>query len=41
MHSGRIGRLAAVTGAVLLTGACTQVTGVAGVGAVSPATPPA
>ncbi|PZG18887.1 peptidase M23 [Nonomuraea aridisoli] len=41
MQSGRIGRLAAVAGAVLLTGACTQATGVAGVGATSPATPPA
>lgn len=40
MHSGRIGRLAALTGAVLLTGACSQVTGVAGVGATSPVTAP-
>lgn len=33
MRSGHIGRWAAVTGAVLLTGACTQATGLAGIGA--------
>lgn len=40
MRSGLVGRWAAVTGAVLLTGACTQVTGLVGVGAGSPATAP-
>ncbi|AQZ70831.1 peptidase M23 [[Actinomadura] parvosata subsp. kistnae] len=40
MRSGLVGRWAAVTGAVLLTGACTQATGLAGVGATSPTTPP-
>lgn len=38
MRSGLIGRWAAVMGAVLLTGACTQATGLAGVGAGSPST---
>jgi peptidoglycan LD-endopeptidase LytH len=41
MRSGHIGRWAAVTGAVLLTGACAQATGVAGVSAQSPSTAPA
>ena len=41
MRSGLIGRWAAVTGAVLLTGACTQATGLAGVGVGRSATPPA
>ncbi|TYB66123.1 M23 family metallopeptidase [Nonomuraea sp. PA05] len=40
MRSGLVGRWAAVTGAVLLTGACTQATGLAGVGATSPSTAP-
>ncbi|MEV4177899.1 M23 family metallopeptidase [Nonomuraea sp. NPDC049709] len=40
MRSGHIGRWAAVTGAVLLTGACTQTTGLAGVSAGSPTTAP-
>ena len=41
MQSGHIGRWAAVVGAVLLTGACAQATGVAGVSAQSPSTAPA
>jgi murein DD-endopeptidase MepM/ murein hydrolase activator NlpD len=40
MRSGHLGRWAAVTGALLLTGACTQATGLAGVSATSPSTPP-
>ncbi|MFG1702556.1 M23 family metallopeptidase [Nonomuraea sp. M3C6] len=40
MRSGLIGRWAAVTGALLLTGACTQATGLAGVSARSPSTAP-
>ncbi|SDH00610.1 M23 family metallopeptidase [Nonomuraea jiangxiensis] len=41
MRTGLIGRWAAVTGAVLVTGACSQVSGLAGVGATSPASIPA
>ncbi|MEU1725919.1 M23 family metallopeptidase [Actinomadura sp. ATCC 39365] len=41
MHSGHIVRWAIVAGAVLLTGACAQATGVAGVSAQSPSTAPA
>ncbi|MGN9837855.1 peptidoglycan DD-metalloendopeptidase family protein [Nonomuraea sp. H19] len=40
MRSGHLGRWAAVTGAVLLTGACSQVTGLAGVSATAPSTAP-
>ena len=40
MQSGHIGRWAAVIGALLLTGACTQATGLAGVSAKSPSTAP-
>ncbi|MGI5282612.1 M23 family metallopeptidase [Nonomuraea polychroma] len=39
MRSGHVGRWAAVAGALLLTGACTQATGLAGVSAQSPSTP--
>ncbi|WP_188190143.1 M23 family metallopeptidase [Nonomuraea sp. SYSU D8015] len=39
MRSGHLGRWAAVTGALLLTGACSQATGLAGVSAASPTTP--
>lgn len=38
MRSGHLGRWAAVTGALLMTGACTQATGLAGVSAASPTT---
>jgi hypothetical protein len=38
MRSGHIGQWAAVAGALLLTGACTQATGLAGVSASSPST---
>ncbi|GGT39437.1 M23 family metallopeptidase [Nonomuraea spiralis] len=41
MQSGHFVRWAAVVGAVLLTGACAQATGVAGVSAQSPSTAPA
>ncbi|MDX3105113.1 M23 family metallopeptidase [Nonomuraea angiospora] len=41
MRTGHLGRWAAVTAALLLTGACSQVTGLAGVNATSPSTPPA
>ncbi|NUW40295.1 M23 family metallopeptidase [Nonomuraea rhodomycinica] len=40
MRSGLLGRWAAVAGALLLTGACAQSTGVAGVSAQSPETVP-
>ncbi|MGA5758129.1 M23 family metallopeptidase [Nonomuraea bangladeshensis] len=40
MRSGHLGRWAAVAGAVLLTGACSQATGLAGVSAKSPTTAP-
>ncbi|MEV0380268.1 M23 family metallopeptidase [Nonomuraea sp. NPDC050643] len=40
MQSGHIGRWVAVVGALLLTGACTQATGLAGVSAKSPSTAP-
>ncbi|WP_433440153.1 M23 family metallopeptidase [Nonomuraea sp. CA-141351] len=40
MRSGHLGRWAAVMGAVLLTAACSQATGLAGVSAQSPATAP-
>jgi murein DD-endopeptidase MepM/ murein hydrolase activator NlpD len=41
MRSGHLGRWAAMAGALLLTGACTQATGLAGVSAQSPSTAPA
>ncbi|MET9249837.1 M23 family metallopeptidase [Nonomuraea sp. NPDC003709] len=41
MRTGHLGRWAAVTAALLLTGACSQATGLAGVNATSPSTPPA
>ncbi|WP_170223417.1 M23 family metallopeptidase [Nonomuraea turkmeniaca] len=41
MRSGHVGRWAAIAGALLLTGACTQATGLAGVSAQSPSTAPA
>ncbi|MEO3868469.1 M23 family metallopeptidase [Nonomuraea sp. B12E4] len=41
MQTGLIGRWAAVAGAVLLTGACSQVSGLAGVSATAPAGVPA
>ncbi|QFY14162.1 peptidoglycan DD-metalloendopeptidase family protein [Nonomuraea phyllanthi] len=40
MRSGHIGQWAAVTGVVLLTAACSQATGLAGVSAASPSTAP-
>ncbi|MFI7125215.1 M23 family metallopeptidase [Nonomuraea sp. NPDC050153] len=40
MRSGHLGRWAAVTAALLLTGACSQATGLAGVNATSPSAPP-
>lgn len=39
MRSGNVARLAAMTGALLLTGACAQATGVAGISTQPPATP--
>ncbi|MGV9377602.1 M23 family metallopeptidase [Nonomuraea sp. NPDC003707] len=41
MRTGHLGRWAAVTAALLLTGACSQATGLAGVNATSPSTAPA
>ncbi|MGP3956953.1 M23 family metallopeptidase [Nonomuraea sp. 3N208] len=41
MRSGHLVRWAAMAGALLLTGACTQATGLAGVSAQSPSTAPA
>ncbi|MGW0196706.1 hypothetical protein ACWDX9_25200, partial [Nonomuraea sp. NPDC003201] len=38
MRTGHLGRWAAVTAALLLTGACSQATGLAGVNATSPST---